>query len=567
MFILVPSSARTSFSPFTPREDGHFLIEAGHSLAGNTMDRRTSWAKNTCSGESNASIVLISAAVLPQKVYHGYQFLIAIHDSPSSDQTMLLFFSFPFQFSTSTLKHGEDPYKILGVSRHATQDEIRRAFMDITRKHHPDRAKNKESERIWMRANDAYELLKDEKRRHAFDRTGSVGEEPGSGGYHEYNTGDPFSFFHNFDSSWDYKFRTEQVGFEEHRQILKITKEMFILIYQEHDPFSAMQCGPMFDGLADELKESTKFMRAPVVTRAGFISEYDIRRIPAILYLREEQDGTVTHEISTSVNSRETILDWIQSVWNADIAYFTRVERLKQWIQKVQGFTRVVAIEYGNDPSMAFKKMAAMYRHVKFAVLIDDYVAAIREFKLKTFPATIVFRGSRQVDFTTIEDVANPLFARLERDSLATVCYERCFVHIGPPTDDLLTSLVNFTEVPVMWIPGKSHFAHALGVGEEQWVILSGRTSQFAEVNITQKYEAIKKFRQQSQKARQIPVEPDWTLASRFKAGKKVAKSWAKKMNPLRLLKSISWDGLQFMSLPLIMLLAFIVPSFLRLHA
>jgi hypothetical protein len=80
--------------------------------------------------------------------------------------------------------------------------------------------------------------------------------------------------------------------------------------------------------------------------------------------------------------------------------------------------------------------------------VIDDCVTAIREFELKSFPATIAFRGNRQIEFEKIEDMASPLFARLERDDLKTICYQNCFVYFRRPTNDQFTKFEAFTDIP-----------------------------------------------------------------------------------------------------------------------
>jgi len=60
-------------------------------------------------------------------------------------------------------------YKILGVSRDATQEEIKKKFRELAKKTHPDKTK-KDSEKEMAELNKAYEVLSDEGRREKYDR-------------------------------------------------------------------------------------------------------------------------------------------------------------------------------------------------------------------------------------------------------------------------------------------------------------------------------------------------------------------------------------------------------------
>jgi curved DNA-binding protein len=71
---------------------------------------------------------------------------------------------------------GKDYYQILGVSKTASDDEIKKAYRKLAMKHHPDRNKgNKESEEKFKNISEAYAVLSDKEKRKQYDTFGSEG--------------------------------------------------------------------------------------------------------------------------------------------------------------------------------------------------------------------------------------------------------------------------------------------------------------------------------------------------------------------------------------------------------
>ncbi len=67
----------------------------------------------------------------------------------------------------------KDYYAILGVPREASEDDIKRSYRKLARKYHPDVSKEAHAEERFKEVQEAYEVLKDPKKRSAYDQLGA----------------------------------------------------------------------------------------------------------------------------------------------------------------------------------------------------------------------------------------------------------------------------------------------------------------------------------------------------------------------------------------------------------
>lgn len=91
----------------------------------------------------------------------------------------------------------KDYYKILGVEKGASQDEIKKAFRKMAHKYHPDKKDGDEAK--FKEANEAYQILSNPQKRQQYDQFGSAG--PGGQGFNGQNPFGGQGGFGGFDFS------------------------------------------------------------------------------------------------------------------------------------------------------------------------------------------------------------------------------------------------------------------------------------------------------------------------------------------------------------------------------
>lgn len=82
-----------------------------------------------------------------------------------------------------------DFYEVLGISKSASQDEIKKAYRTLAKKYHPDLNKDADAPKKFEEVQEAYDILSDEKKRAQYDQFGHAAfdQNAGAGGFNGFN--------------------------------------------------------------------------------------------------------------------------------------------------------------------------------------------------------------------------------------------------------------------------------------------------------------------------------------------------------------------------------------------
>jgi len=166
---------------------------------------------------------------------------------------------------------GKDYYKVLGINRNATEEDIKKAYRKLALKYHPDKNKTPQAEERFKEVAEAYEILSDKKKREIFDQYGEEGFKGGHPG----------------------------AGHAEFTFTAMDPREQFKNFFGSADPFGIFfSSQPMFDGghpfMAGGVGGGDEDMIYGGATRSQSFNSQPFRK-------RQQQDPPIEHELYVSL--------------------------------------------------------------------------------------------------------------------------------------------------------------------------------------------------------------------------------------------------------------------------
>lgn len=467
------------------------------------------------------------------------------------------------------LKSGQNPYKILGIAKDSNDQQIKTAYHKLARKYHPDVSKEKDAERKFIEATDAYELLKDKRRRQIYDQTGSVSEIPD-----EKDQQRKYEQFRNFQRQFlNIKFSTPYVDENSIDSELGSSSDCLVMIYSSRYWGVCIDFIYFFEDIARQYKYIIKFMRNDASKSKVFMKESGASSIPNVVYAYRNSKGKLSYKnMDRSVNDRTSFLAWMIQCWDFTITRLKSVDEAILWLEKDPGLTHVLSATYENEPTIEMKRIATIYGYqCKFAILtITNNLGEIyKSLNITRVPEYHIYRrsGNQILDDLSIDlkDFVKPQFTRLKQKSPFFECRQFCVVYIGTPTQFQIKKYISSISENLAYIDANSTFAKVLKLKNTQFIFFEGlKRRYFVIQNKENISKEIEKYRKNALLMKSLPVHlnVDYDFRDQFDDLKDCFYKVMQKLEGFSLMEAISELSTEFIVTGFLILLLFLFCCF-----
>ncbi|XP_016114763.1 dnaJ homolog subfamily C member 16-like isoform X1 [Sinocyclocheilus grahami] len=293
-----------------------------------------------------------------------------------------------------------DPYKVLGVSRHASQAEIKKVYKRLAREWHPDKNKSPGAEDMFIKITKSYEILSNEERRANYDRFGQMDENQNLArapqGFRHYHDSFYFdeSFFHFPRTSRD--FTDSKHLFHYNQYISEVLPDSFkrpyLIKITSEWCFTCIHIEPVWKDTVQELEPlGVGIGVVDIGYERQLANHLGAHRTPSILGLI---NGKVTffHYAVVREHLRQFVESLLPQKLVEKVTDNSYLEFLNSWHEENK--PRVLMFDVASNIPLLYKLTAFAYKdYVRFGYVdmgLTETSKVVQRFNINTYAPTML---------------------------------------------------------------------------------------------------------------------------------------------------------------------------------
>ncbi|XP_039519314.1 dnaJ homolog subfamily C member 16-like [Pimephales promelas] len=300
-----------------------------------------------------------------------------------------------------------DPYKVLGVSRHASQAEIKKVYKKLAREWHPDKNKSPGAEDMFIKISKSYEILSNEERRANYDRFGQMDENQNFArapqGFRHFHDSFYFdeSFFHFPRTSRDFTESKHLLHFNQYmNEVLPDSfKRPYLIKITSEWCFTCIHIEPVWKDTVLELEPlGIGIGVVDIGYERQLANHLGAHRTPSILGLI---NGKVTffHYAVAREHLRQFVESLLPQKLVEKVTDSSYLEFLNSW--REENKPRVIMFDVASNIPLLYKLTAFAYKdYVRFGYVdmgLTETSQVVQSFNINTYaPTMLLFKENTE---------------------------------------------------------------------------------------------------------------------------------------------------------------------------